>query len=528
MASTDTAEPSLHAPIAGPSRLHRLDRVIVFCLIVVTFAVHCPYVLRDTFGEHDAARLANDAIRWRLTGQLAGSSWADYRVRSSPVYVLWLKTLMSSGAVQPQDVPAWMNWLSAVAGAAIAGGLYILARRVLPWEGAGAAVGLTLLAPAVWQGSIYGMPHMPAYAFFVWGLMLFDTALTSKRPFMPLLATWVLFILAGLTKADVLLCSGATIGLVLLNGRRVGRGLAWAVGLVLTAGLVCVFLPQAFLSRGEASATGFVGNWSSHFFIGLDGDAWLYNLRALLIGGGVAAVPAAVVGLVVLLARRRGRLVAFALLWALPLVLFWLVIRANSARHNMAAYFGLFLLVAGAIWQLKIPRATTVARVALVGIVAAVSFFALSFKTYTGTRFPTGRLHAGSVLLKRQWVRLHGMAQSINAHDADKKAYIGKAEGELVLFQVLARAAELETLEPPPELMIANPEGEPAFMYKVIGRGGPSYVMFFRHRPDQEHLVEVGRRLADHGFTIFTIWVEFPAEAGVVWFCLKDRANDAP
>jgi len=526
VASTDTAEPSLHAPVAAPQRLHRLDRLIALGLILVTFAVHCPYVLRDTFGEHDAARLANDAIRWRLTGQLAGSSWADYRVRSSPLYVLWLKTLMSSGAVQPQDVPAWMSWLSAVAGAAIAGGLYVLARRVLPWEGAGAAVGLTLLAPAVWQGSIYGMPHMPAYAFLVWGLVLFDAALASKRPVMLLFAAWLLFVLAGLTKADVLVCSGATLGLVLLDGRRVGRGLAWAIGLVITAGLVCAFLPQAFLSRGEASATGFVSNWSSHFFIGLDGGAWLYNLRALLIGGGVAAVPAAVVGLVVLLARRRGRLVAFALLWALPLILLWLVIRANSARHNMAAYFGLFLLVAGAIWQLRLPRARTVARVALVGIVAAVSFFAFPF--HPNTRFPSGRLHAGSILLKRQWARLHRIADSINAHDADKKAYIGKAEGELVLFQVLARAAELETLEPPPELMIANPEDEPVFMYTVTEEDGASYTMFFRHRPDITHLAEVVRRLADHGFTIFTIWVEFPAEAGVVWFCLKEYGQAAP
>ncbi len=524
MTSADTAAPSLHAPISACRRVHRLDRVIVLALILATFAVHSPYVLRHSFGESDAARLANDAIRWRLTGRLSGSDWADYRVRSSPLYVLWLRTLISSGVATPAQLPAWMNWLSAVAGATIAGALYLLARRFLPWEGAGAAVGLTLLTPAVWQGSIYGMPHMPAYAFFLWGLVLFDAALTAKRPLAWLAPAWLLFVLTGLTKADVLLCGGAMLGLVLLDGRRMWRRTGWVALIGLATGIVCALLPQLFLSRGEASAAGFVGNWSSHFFIGLDGEAWLYNVRALLIGGGVAAVPAALVGLVVLIVKKRRRLVAFALLWALPLILFWMVIRGNSARHNMPAYFTLFMLVAGAIWQFRPPRLATAVRVVIVGAVAAVSFLALPF--HHRTRFPSGRLHACSVLLRRQSERLSEHARNINAHDADKKVYVGKAEGELVLFEVLARAEKLEKIKPPPELMIANPQGEPAFMYRVVDDRDCASVMFFRHRPEApDRLLELGRVLTEHGFTIFTIWVEFPPEAGFDWIILKEEAG---
>lgn len=524
MAHDASATTSMHAPVAGMHRLHRFDRLIALALILVTFLVHWPYLLRDSFGEQDAARLANDAVRWHLTGQLSGSSWADYRVRSSPLYVLWLKTLISSGASDPFNLPIWMNWVSAVAGAAIAGALYLIARRLLPWEGACAAVGLTLLAPAVWQGSIYGMPHMPAYAFFLWGLVLFDVALVSTRPLAWLLPAFVLFVLTGLTKADVLLCGGAMIGLVLLDARRVARRIGWVVALGVATGLVCALLPQTLLSRGEATTAGFVGNWSSHFFIGLDGAAWAYNLRAVFLGGGVAALPAAAIGLVVLIVRKRWRVIWLACLWALPLVLFWLIIRGNSARHNMAAYFPLSLLVTGALWAVPMSR---VLRVAIAVGVAAVSFLALPFSH--GTRFPSGRLHASSIELRRWSTELRGYAARINNYEADKKAYVGKAEGEYVLFEALCYAKHLDELEPPPELMIANPEGEPAFMYRIEQADAPAYTIFFRHRPkSSEDLVELGRRLTHDGYLVFTFWAEFPPDSGVGWIDMETGAPHRP
>ena len=145
-------------------------------IAIVAFVLHAPFVLSG-FGEPDAVRLAVYAASWREHGEFVDVGSYTYRV--SPAYLYFLRAALDRG-VPLSAVPSVMNWTSACAGSFAVALLYLLC---VEWFGSRTALGavvLTSASPAFWLANIYGMPHLPSFAFFLLSLLFLSRATVQE------------------------------------------------------------------------------------------------------------------------------------------------------------------------------------------------------------------------------------------------------------------------------------------------------------------------------------------------------------
>jgi len=375
---------------AGPRPVTRREWILVGLAALLALAVNFALLLRG-FGEGDAARLAVQALAWHDAGELEILS---YTVRVSPLYLTGLRRLLESG-VQPESLPAWMNAVSAVSGALLWVPLYALWRRAVNAPVAAVACLLFAVTPAFWHANHYGMPHLPAFLFFV--VQSVCTARFLVADGARFLA-WFALACAGACvamglKADIVMVFAASIGLALVLGRAGLRNLA-ACAAVPLVGLFFVTRYAHSIAPGLGELGdlgGHAGRWSERFPITLEAILNPNNVVVPAYGAGAllfACMAASV--LFALWSPTHRRLGLWALGWSTPALLFWGLREGNSARHMMAIYPPLCLLVAAAASALlRSPRL----RAGALAVLVIGNYFAAP--AYSRTFRMGGRLFGG-------------------------------------------------------------------------------------------------------------------------------------
>jgi len=368
---------------ASPDRWAKGELLLLAALVAASLLLHALSVI-EGFGEPDTARFAVLAEEWHGTGQIHSYS---YHLRTSPLYLHGLKLLLDAG-LPLRAVPAVVNWLSVIMGGLLLIPLYLLWRRLT--SSAAAFLGCLLFSatPAFWLATIYGSPHLPAFALLVASLWLsagwIDAGgkLRSGR----LAGAGVLAVAAVLLKADLILCFGAYLGLWLCLGALTRRNLL--IGLALPAVSVGLVVLYARLIAAEVPALGASAReWTATFPFTWAALADTYNRMVPVRSVGIFLYAGLLVSLSAALVRRRQLgVLAFALCWALPLLLFWGLKMGNSARHMMAGFCPLlFVGAAVTVEMLKSPRL----RWPVVAAVLAANFF---ISPAGGTISPTANL----------------------------------------------------------------------------------------------------------------------------------------
>jgi hypothetical protein len=384
------------------------------------------------FGESDAARLAVLAAEWHETGHMASHF---YEPRTSPLYIHTIKLLMDVG-VPMRGVPPLINWVNVILSGLVLIPLFFLWRRLSDVSTAVIACILITVAPAFWAAAIYGMPHLPAYVFFVSSLLFYIQALGSGTRALPLyVAAVVLGILAVMLKADIILCFGAYIGAAFCLGRLTRVSLTVALAIPLIAFVTTVTYTRLI----TPSATGIaqtVDVWSQTFPFTLKSITDATNRSVLIQTAGRALTAAIIVSLGFLATRRgqRHRLV-FVLVWALPPILFWGLKMGNSARHMMSAYSALLFLVAVALVTLFRRRSVRWSALALLVVVNL-----LMGPSVGSSIAPASRpFRVKSSVEQFQGYR-HAVGQLYALFDADRKLYVGGSTNPYVIWESLLRA----------------------------------------------------------------------------------------
>lgn len=325
--------------------------VVVGTLLVI--AAHLHYAIAG-FGEQDAARLANDAIRWHLDGFISVAN-TEYRLRTSPLYLHGLRVALDYG-LPFSDIPLVINRFSAVMSGVALTALYYVFRRLSDTRVAAATVLVYAITPAFWLGSIYGMPTIPGLAAFAISVLWFARALDaptlrSVEVYAALAASTLFAFVAFSFKADIVLTG--SIYLIFALRRKTGRLAAVA----LASGVVCVGLLGTLsytklLARPEAAvkAVGsaeFIDKWNDRFpfkfealFDPANSARITHGMTTLLFA---VALYAILHGLVA--NRGRAKMMAGVLAWSLPTLLFWGFRFGNSARHNLPIYPALIFAV---------------------------------------------------------------------------------------------------------------------------------------------------------------------------------------
>jgi hypothetical protein len=299
------------------------------------------------FGEADSARMAGDAAGWHFTGKVHLET-TDYRMRTSPMYVHWLKTALDHG-LRMKHVPRFMAWTSLVSSVIGLIAAYFLFRALVGRTGAAIASVLLSLAPVYWLSAGYGMSHGPGLTALLVALWVFSIALDegrSPKSFFWISGVAMLFMFVALAlKADLVLNGLAFPGLVYAR-----RRLTWHTFLVSCAVVAGALLLQ--MAYGRALVTPLPSTQSTAQFATAFNERFPFELGHF--GAGLSCITHApgqalfVVGLVAtahqLLSKAGFRLAVFALAWGLPIVFFWGFMTGNSARHNLSAIPALVLL----------------------------------------------------------------------------------------------------------------------------------------------------------------------------------------
>ena len=428
------------------------EPTILLAFVVVSVLAHAVPMIPG-FGESDAARLAVLAAEWHETGQMASYF---YEPRTSPLYIHMLKLLMDAG-VPMASLPPLINWINVVLGGLILIPLFYLWRRLSDAATAAVACALVIAAPAFWAASIYGMPHLTAYALFVTSLAFYIRALRSESPaILGYVTAALLGILSIMLKADTILCFGAYLGAAFYfrTINRVSSVVAIAIPLV---ALIATASYTRLITPSATGLTQTVDVWSRTFPFTVRSITDDAN-RAVLVQTAGRALTAAIVAALVYLALRREqwRRLAFALVWALPPILFWGLKLGNSARHMMSAYSALLFLVAVAMVRLfpgGLIRWSALAVLVVANVLAGPGDGSSiapasrplrvkrSVEQFQGYRHATGQLYA--------------------LFDVERKLYVGGSTNPYVIWESLLRADSFQVSSRDPLTYQLDYRGKP-------------------------------------------------------------------
>jgi hypothetical protein len=401
--------------------------------VLVSLVVHGAFVIHG-LGEPDAARLTREAIVWSEVGQMPG---IGYTPRTSPLYIHWMKEMLSLG-LPPLWLPAVMNWTSLLLGSLSLVPLYLLGRRIASPSAAAAGLIVYSFMPAWWLGNIYGMPLVPAFFCFASSLLLFArwiglSSLSNLKSLISIFATAVLAVAAVSLKADIVLCFGAFLLFALWQRPLKLRNTIAA----LVIPLIAVFLTTRYTKLIEPQIIYSTDTWSNRWGFTWEVLTVWGNARVPLVAAGIvlAGIIAALL-LYSLVFRRHTAILWLIFFWGLPAILFWCSKPGNSARHMMASYAPLALLVGAVLtskwdWQKWAMALFTI---------LLLNYINTDLRDMPDTVRPSSNIFSAQRHIQKMVTSWHDSAREFAMLPDEKKVLYGEDNSTYAAWEVLARA----------------------------------------------------------------------------------------
>ena len=411
------------------------SRLILFVLF--NALIHFLLMLAG-FGEPDQARITLRAMKWIDQGQYISDGGYLYRV--SPAYLHATRLLIEWG-IPMRIIPIVQNAVSVLAGSLSLAPAFFIFRRISGSSVvAGWSTAFLACTPAFFVAGLYGMPHVPAFLFFMIAVERFFASLNGSRAW--LVVVFVSMALATCLKADILLCGGVFIGAVYL-----GRGQSvltnWLLaGMIPASGLAAVLVYASLISGNVPSLLESTSGWTSKYPFTLYALTNLPNLSVNVFSFGPIVSIALLLSFAhIVVSKDNARFLVFALLWGGPSFLFWGLILGNSARHLMAAIAPfLLVLVVCAFHFFSRDRACL-----FLGTLLLANYFSrgVGFSTIR----PSPRLVESARAVRARSERLHEAGRRF-AESTGKRLYRGTWSLPYITFELrLAARRGLDTSE---------------------------------------------------------------------------------
>ena len=323
----------------------RIQIFIYLFLAITSFCIHYMFMLKG-FGEPDACRLALWGKALHDNVSFEAGHIATYPLRTSPLYILGIKLLLQS-EVPLLSIPYYLNILNVVASSVLICLAYGFWSKMTNSIAAFAGCVILFFTPTFWLSSIYGMPHLPALAFFFGAFIVYYSAVGNSdlRFYLKILICFILFFLAISCKADIILTFGA---FLLLSIVSVKSELCLRLKIRNTLS-ICAAIFLAIISKSSLTkyiypaihdSKEFASTWTETFPFTIKAITSLsnFNVTYLAIGYIFFFVFFCFIAFDIMKEKKRS-LQFICLSWILPAVIFWGLIMGNSSRHLTAAYF---------------------------------------------------------------------------------------------------------------------------------------------------------------------------------------------
>lgn len=404
-----------------PKKLRIL--IILGLLISINLIVHRPFLILDSFGEQDAARLAIATFGQTYRTDITGEIFED-PLFSAPLYTELLRIGLLRGILAPDELVSLMTWLSYFSSAILTAAVFIFIFRMtnsILAAGSGALV--LQLNPAYWFNSIYGFPTLVAAALLLLAAISFQKGMfskSSKEKVIFVSLTFMVFVLSVLIKIDTIL-AGVILCLPAWRANESWKERsAWLLFLLILAIVAFLLHVHYFNSILPGDETiGFYREWTGRFPVKLGNLLSKTNFEVLTRTFGLITFPLALIVAIRLMWNPDTRqIVTWLVLASLPIIVFWGLRSGNSARHNLMPVIYFFMI-------LSLPFTTTFRRewaVILIGM-SVINYFALP--PSANTVIPSGRVIENSYLLSERTQHLHSVGRLISQLEDDQIAIIG-------------------------------------------------------------------------------------------------------
>jgi hypothetical protein len=248
------------------------------------------------------------------------------------------------------------------------------------------------------------------------------------------------------------LCYGIFLWLAIWTRPIRIRNVALALMIPLAAVKLTTLYTKAISPRIYSTET-----WSNRW--GFTTDVFVYeNIRVPAVAAGWVLAGAIVLAAVYCLIRRRHVGVLWLVLfWAMPGILFWCSKTGNSARHMMASYAPLALLV-GVVLVCELSDWRR--WVAVLAVVLAANNFVTDKQDMPDTVRPASNIFAAREAIQWMLDRWHGAGREFALLPDKQKVLYGEDNSTYAVWEVLARAKSFSYENDGPGYMIANHDGD--------------------------------------------------------------------
>jgi hypothetical protein len=407
------------------SKLLRSTHAIACIVFICCVAIHVPFVLFDSFGEQDAARIASSAVYGFEVGNLRlGKQWPF----SCPLYIHGLYLALRVGLTSPSNLILAMALCSLIASAVFSAVIFIFFLKATQSTiAASAIVFVVQLCPFFWVSSLYGFPTIVSLALFMISATVFQGyfsgEFSSVLRILGFVAAWLIFGAAVFCKVDSVMASALFCLPVWQSQKKIGMKLLWTAALAFAAFITFWLFNQYGLSLSQYKDVGsHWKEWGETFYLGFGGLFSKENAVVIGRAAGIASMPAAALGAALSMTQKSLRLIAlWVLLTFVPIMLVWSLIGGNSARHNLIpSVFASVLFVLPLTIRRKWVFGTWLPVLA-VTLLANYYWFPASASTVK----PSGRLIESAVLMRKSMSKYSRQAREITRLPQDKVLVVG-------------------------------------------------------------------------------------------------------
>lgn len=415
-------------------------------LLIISIVSHFPFVLNG-FGELDATRIGVSVIDIIKHGS-EGAFINFYFTDVIPLYILYLKLFMKLTNLNYEYLPIIMNYTNAVFGTLSIIPAYIVINRLFNNPAVSFCSVLALIfAPAFYQSTIMGFPHLISFFFILTSFCFYLMSLDHNRKdfIYPWMILSCLFLtVALLFKADYILGVGAYIGFLYIRKIKDKKKIVSTFFIITVSGLLFLILRHLILGStgGATSSSTGMTDWYN-FFIGSSPTSIIYlkrQVKPIFYAAGIITILLGIIAFIFHLAKRNFEILIFIISWtALPTIT-WIIIHGNNSRHNMFSILPFLVMIVMLFFE-KAPKYILILAVMLI----LGNYFITSPSSSILT--PSGNLLGSHSLLENRMIELHSKAKEIANIDDDKIAVLGYFHNPYVIYEIMRSAPYYEAVK---------------------------------------------------------------------------------
>ncbi|RJQ56244.1 MAG: hypothetical protein C4526_02305 [Nitrospiraceae bacterium] len=436
-------------------------------LIIISIVSHFPFVLNG-FGEIDAAKIGVSVIDILNHGSDAAFS-NFYFTDVIPLYILYLKWFMKLLNYNYSYLPALMNYTNAVFGTLIIIPAFLLIRQIFRNPTiAFCSVFALIFAPAFFQSTIMGFPHLIAFFFLLLSLCCYLSGLDTDRVgtvSLLMLLSCLFLTTAFLFKSDSVLVAGIYVGLLFVREKRNRWKTASPFLIIVISGILFLLLRDLIIgpTSGTTMSKDGMSKWYNYSIVIPSAiEHLLTQGKPIAYAAGIATFFLGGTALIYYLIKKRADLLIFVISWAAVPTIFWFFLIGNNARHNMLSVLPVLVMIIF-LFHEKAPRFIIV----LTAMLILGNFFAVPASP--SILRPSGNLFKSHALLADRISRFQSGAKEIAGIPEDKIAVLGFFHNPHVIFQILSSAPSYRAFKIGREdYKIQTGDKEYVFIYFVL------------------------------------------------------------